>query len=899
MKKILKNVGAKMAALADDIASYNDSARSAAVQGGSPLSWPLAAGALDGSGAGGTSAAAGSGNSGGSSDGPDVVAIAFQELVPLNAGSVIGVWGTDHADAWDRCVGAYLNGEDWAAQQYGPAAPPAVGQAAAAAAAASLLDTKWQGGPQPTAPPGPSGQYVQVASKQLVGVYLTVWVRRSLLPVVRGVQVTTVATGFGGYLGNKGAVAARLRLFDSSLVLLAAHLTAGEAEGDEVRRNADVADILRRAAFASGPDGGGAVAMTSAAAASVSPSNITDHDLVIWMGDLNYRLATTNAASAAAGGAAGSGGGAGAVSPPPGALSDAEVRAAIRSGALEPLLAADQLLRERAAGRVFQGWREGRITFLPTYKFKVGTSVYNGDDAALAPGAGSASTGALQSAADPAGVAEDDASTTGSAPDPERHKKRTPAWCDRVLWWERRADSAGPGSGMEQLGYWRGELTVSDHKPVAAAFRASLRAYHRGRIEALLEAALRAVDRMQESMRPKVTVEPVVLDAGEWVATGRPVPLRLTLANTGTVEAIFHFVPPPQPQAPGKRAGQTYEIELTVMVDGGPGGGAEALSATSSSSGAVPLDVIAILRIEDSGDKFISIGGRYLRSFLGLPLETLVGMGQQPALAPAEASALAGKLGLPPLLLMGAPTADACADGADGVPKELRGLLAALRADGAAALRQPGILGESSATVLRRVDGGGAGVEAVGLTGVAAGNDEGLFVEARQPTSREAQRALIRELEWLRLHLDAGYSLPPSADPHDVAALLLLWLGQLPQPLISRAAAEAAAATPPASAGEAAALLRRHCTPAALAALAALLSVLRDALAPEAAAGSGLTAATLAGVLSAWCLPPLPTGAAADAAANRLALMVALLGDGPEAAAAVEGLAEGMPDVAL
>lgn len=55
---------------------------------------------------------------------------------------------------------------------------------------------------------GGEGEYVQVASKQLVGVYLSVWVRRRLLPQVRGVQVTTVATGFGGYLGNKGTVCA-------------------------------------------------------------------------------------------------------------------------------------------------------------------------------------------------------------------------------------------------------------------------------------------------------------------------------------------------------------------------------------------------------------------------------------------------------------------------------------------------------------------------------------------------------------------------------------------------------------------------------------------------------------------------------------------------------------------
>lgn len=40
----------------------------------------------------------------------------------------------------------------------------------------------------------------------MVGVYLSVWVRKSLLPAIRGVQVTSVGTGIMGYLGNKGVL---------------------------------------------------------------------------------------------------------------------------------------------------------------------------------------------------------------------------------------------------------------------------------------------------------------------------------------------------------------------------------------------------------------------------------------------------------------------------------------------------------------------------------------------------------------------------------------------------------------------------------------------------------------------------------------------------------------------
>ncbi len=55
----------------------------------------------------------------------------------------------------------------------------------------------------------------------------------------------------------------------------------------------------------------------------------------------------------------------------------------------------------------------------------------------------------------------------------------------------------------------------------------------------------------------RVTVEPVVVEAGD-VALGLPVALPpLRLCNTGTVEALFHFVPPPSGKAGalGKESG--------------------------------------------------------------------------------------------------------------------------------------------------------------------------------------------------------------------------------------------------------------------------------------------------------------------------------------------------------
>jgi hypothetical protein len=76
-------------------------------------------------------------------------------------------------------------------------------------------------------PKGDEAVYLQVASKQLVGIYSSIWVHKDLLPFVKGVQAAVVSTGFGGYLGNKGAVAVRMFIFDSPVCFVNAHLSSG------------------------------------------------------------------------------------------------------------------------------------------------------------------------------------------------------------------------------------------------------------------------------------------------------------------------------------------------------------------------------------------------------------------------------------------------------------------------------------------------------------------------------------------------------------------------------------------------------------------------------------------------------------------------------------------------
>ena len=122
---------------------------------------------------------------------------------------------------------------------------------------------------------------------------------------------------------------------------------------------------------------------------------ILDHEICILNGDLNYRIDHTR---------------------------DSIINR-IKNNDLGPLLERDQLLVERKRNpgfrlRVFQ---EGALTFAPTYKYDVGTDVYDTSE-----------------------------------------KKRSPAWCDRLLY-------RGLGK-IKQIQYRRWEVKASDHRPVSGVF---------------------------------------------------------------------------------------------------------------------------------------------------------------------------------------------------------------------------------------------------------------------------------------------------------------------------------------------------------------------------------------------------------------------------------------------
>lgn len=61
--------------------------------------------------------------------------------------------------------------------------------------------------------------YVRIVSKQMVGIFLTIWVRRGLRRHIQNVKVSTVGVGVMGYIGNKVSFFSR-NLFHLFLIKL-------------------------------------------------------------------------------------------------------------------------------------------------------------------------------------------------------------------------------------------------------------------------------------------------------------------------------------------------------------------------------------------------------------------------------------------------------------------------------------------------------------------------------------------------------------------------------------------------------------------------------------------------------------------------------------------------------
>lgn len=308
--------------------------------------------------------------------------------------------------------------------------------------------------------------YELVRGHSLQASHLALYAHRSIVHLLSEVESTAVATGFCDKLGNKGGIAIKVKIGKTKFCFLTAHLSAfqnqmdkrtfeflkiskevartfGHAErilrdgimdnstssssSEERRTNANNADVFvdddcLRDDFGPRTFKSHNTAMSTTLTCSFCtkcsksfrqcswcccPDRIKKNDKhnplleafdhVIWCGDFNFRIHGTRDI----------------------------VDTLLKQNRCDVLLDNDQLTMLMQYDRAFKGFKEGPVTFRPTYKFDRLSDSYD----------------------------------TSS-------KRRIPAWTDRILFKEN--------SRIEVLSYCSARnVRTSDHRPVYASFRCS------------------------------------------------------------------------------------------------------------------------------------------------------------------------------------------------------------------------------------------------------------------------------------------------------------------------------------------------------------------------------------------------------------------------------------------
>jgi phosphatidylinositol-bisphosphatase len=585
---------------------------------------------------------------------------------------------------------------------------------------------KWKAEIEKSLPKG----YTLVAEQQLIGLLLLIYAAPEIASEVRAVSTTSVGTGLGGYMGNKGAVTARIVLGETTrITFVNCHLAAGADKTSLERRNWDASQIISRTRFEPIQD-----AMDLS---QTTGEQIGDEDFAFWVGDLNYRLqgipgddvrrllmlhtrneydlsqrsarkieneieSATDAVKERVKDRTSIGSRDSAFENSPRASTDTagsafdieeEIEASSDPTSLQTtlscLLPHDELHQQMKLRKAFHdGWQEGPINFLPTYKYDAG------------------SVGVFDSS----------------------EKKRAPSWCDRILYRSRRGklayeamvkdeelskkkDEEMKANGTDEAGlddeilydydpeadgdnndydeydealdapegvvitregfedeihleYYTAHHRIlsSDHKPLDAVFMLKYDA-----VDAALKAKVHAevakeLDKVENDSRPGVTVvvdkhrpddteysdeDPSSFE-GVWFGSIRWAQAKhrsLTIANTGRVPASFTLIERPvgPGQAPGiapkwlnlkiSDASVSSSMSSTDPVHLEPGETAnldlelrvfDMHTVQALNEGIKRLEDILVLRVEGGRDHFVPVRAEWAASSLGRSIDKLI-----------------------------------------------------------------------------------------------------------------------------------------------------------------------------------------------------------------------------------------------------------------------------------
>lgn len=537
----------------------------------------------------------------------------------------------------------------------------------------------------------PAG-YVLVAEQQLSGLLLLIYASPSIASTISSVSTMSVGTGLMGYLGNKGAVSARIILGEiTKVVFINCHLAAGNDKASLERRNWDVSQIIQRTKFAPIDHGNGIVDETC--------DCIGDEDFAFWFGDLNYRLAgipgddvrrllllhtrneydehdaTRQTIDKELN-----------IKKEPNQIEKTNTEVLDPSDdptsaltTITSLMAHDQLHYQMKTRNAFhEGWQEGPIQFLPTYKYDIG------------------SVGMFDSS----------------------EKRRSPSWCDRILYRSRKhhqewlreeketekikkCDLEMKARGLEketeediifdydpetdgdnrmvtnseglenatdqsqtsettpvdsantlELEYYISHQRVlsSDHKPMDAIFSMGYTAVDPDLKAKVHQAVVKEIDRQENEGRPSVTAIFESFDLHGRSSEGcqfgdlrflQEKVIMFTVANTSPVPATFEFLNQDgsNQKSTWLRIGDHNEprdrssYKPLPPITLGPGDSAnlevialvyETKDLYNFNIGIAKPEEILILRVQRGKDHFITVHARWLQSCFGLSIEKLV-----------------------------------------------------------------------------------------------------------------------------------------------------------------------------------------------------------------------------------------------------------------------------------
>lgn len=518
---------------------------------------------------------------------------------------------------------------------------------------------KWRHAVEEALPLG----YQPIAELQLVGMLVFIYASPKVAPIISNVSTTSVPTGGMGWTGNKGAVVTRIVLGGVTRVLFVnSHLTAGTEKANLERRNWDFSQICSRAKFTAVGDG---VRDTEGASEVVG-----EEDVAFWFGDLNYRLdgipgedvrrlltihtgehqkhldttkdddglaygdayhddeSTSNSSER-----------------PPSSITLVDTEepsekekeqdhdrlnsdASSVQATISSLLPHDQLRAQMKQGKAFyDGWQEEPVTFLPTYKYDIGT------------------VGAFDSS----------------------EKMRSPSWCDRILYRtkktkeaaEKLVEEAKAGSSESEarrsdvlFDYDPNEdgeepnlqseipkakdvqvhdylshqnIKSSDHKPLEATFTVTFKAEDPVKKDAMYWDIARKLDNAENEHRPRVTIvsNPVGLTGNRTLDFGTIGPklpsirTDITVANTGTAPAVVHLLNGDSKATPDwlkaifQDEGRQLEIGDVATVAVAIGVPFEGYVPEIEGTDGVELEHILILRVDQGADYFVELKGRW------------------------------------------------------------------------------------------------------------------------------------------------------------------------------------------------------------------------------------------------------------------------------------------------